>query len=298
MKLFLGLSGHANNESLPLRFGIRITKQHQQFPTLENYKFDEIGTEGQRHIEINKGNKHYIGDLHIKNENPDENSHVFNCRVVLGTSITSHQSPPIITILRPENNKGDITVTKHISGMLKRGKITFDDLISYFHPRYLTGEILDSNDCEATYDSLHESRPFEVIAITSADDMLLESAEKIKDVVTNFEIDGTDLTSPLTYKQLCLSPKIKFRYLMADAYIEDVWRKDEKIWIRIINSKGNLQDLHSFKIRDHLSQHHDYTMQYLTSRIGQRAYFSICNSEPCNGFLAESVTSIALKLMR
>ena len=56
--------------------------------------------------------------------------------------------------------------------------------------------------------------------------------------------------------------------------------------------------LHSFKQREHLAAHHQKTFEYLQSRIGQRAHFAVCMSEPCKGFLAESVTSIALQLMK
>jgi len=298
MKLFIGLNGHANNESLPLRFGITIVKKHQQFPELINSIFDEKGTLSQRPSEIDSGNKHYLGEIHIPNEEQNKEPYIFSCRVVLSTPASVGQSPKIITILKQDTNSGDITVTKHISGMLKRGKITTEELIKYFHPAYRDGLIKDSNDCEDFYQKLKETRTEDVSPSSKSDELIIQSAKEIKEVVNQFNIDETIINEKLTYKKLNLSPKIKYKYVMADAYIENTWQAEDKIWIKAINSNGELQDFHSFKIREHLSQHHEYALRYLKSRIGQRAYFAICMSEPCRGYLAESVTSIALQLMR
>lgn len=297
MKLYLGINGHANNESLPLRFGISITQKHQQFPELINALYDEKGTLGQRQDEINSGNKHYMGELYIPNENINGEPYKFDCRLVL-SSPSIGQSPKIITILKRDRNSGDMTVTKHISGMLKRNQIDKNDLINYFHPAYTNGLIQDSNDCEEIFQKLKNERPQTVLSTSKSDDIIIQSADELKEIVNQFDIDGTNLSEKLTFKQLQLSPSIKYKYVMADAYIEDVWQSEDKIWVKAINSKGELQDFHSFKVRDHLSQHHEYAYEYFKSRIGQRAFFAICMSEPCRGFLAESVTSIALQLMR
>lgn len=299
MKLFLGLNGHANNESLPLRFGITIQHKHQQYPELIDYAHDEKGTLSQRQNEIDSGNKHYIGQLHIPNEDTSAQPYIFDCRLVL-SSPSMGQSPRIITILKKDTNTGDMTVTKHISEMLKRNQITKDELIQHFHPAYVNGLIKNSNDCVEIYLKLKESRPQEVLLTNKSDELIIQSADELKEVVHQFDIEDTQLNEKLTYKELQLSPSIKYKYVMADAYIDDAWQSDEKdkIWIRAINSKGELQEFHSFKVRDHLSQHHEYAYEYFKSRIGQRAFFAICMSEPCRGFLAESVTSIALQLMR
>lgn len=299
MKLYLGLNGHANNESLPLRFGISITQKHQQFPELVNSSYDEKGTLSQRQNEIDSGNKHYIGQLHIPNENTTAEPYKFDCRLVLSSPAIG-QSPKIITILKKDTNSGDMTVTKHISEMLKRNQITKDELINNFHPAYINGLIKNSNDCVDIYLKLKDERPHAVLSTSKTDELIIQSADELKQVVNQFDLEETQLSEKLTYKELQLSPSIKYKYVMADAYIDDAWQSDEKdkIWIRAVNSKGEMQDFHSFKVRDHLSQHHEYAYEYFKSRIGQRAFFAICMSEPCRGFLAESVTSIALQLMR
>jgi hypothetical protein len=208
------------------------------------------------------------------------------------------QSPRIITILKKDTNAGDMTVTKHISEMLKRNQITKDELIQHFHPAYVNGFIKNSNDCVEIYLKLKEIRPQEVISTNKSDELIIQSADELKKVVHQFDIEDTQLNEKLTYKELQLSPSIKYKYVMADAYIEDAWQLEDKIWIKVINSKGESQDFHSFKVREHLSQHHEYAFEYFKSRIGQRGFFAICMSEPCRGYLAESVTSIALQLMR
>ena len=87
---------------------------------------------------------------------------------------------------------------------------------------------------------------------------------------------------------------------MADTYIEDVRIEDDMIKFRCIDSKGELREMHSFKLspRKHLSALHEYAIKYLQSRQEQRALIAICNSEPCKGFFAESVTAISLQLMK
>ena len=84
---------------------------------------------------------------------------------------------------------------------------------------------------------------------------------------------------PLVFKELLLKPTIKFRYVMADAFVIDAGRRQDCIWVKVINSKGDEQELTSFSVRSHLAQHHDRTLDYLTSRVGQRAFMAICISD-------------------
>ena len=166
MKVFLNIFGHTNNASLPLRMGIVITEKHQQFAELVDASYDEKGTNGQRPSEIESGNRHYTGILEIPNADKNLNApHRLECRIVLGEPKNSEQSPPIITILMKNSNAGDMTVTKHIEGMLKRGKITVQDLISVFHPAYVRGEIKSSNDCEDLYREKIESIKLDTINV-------------------------------------------------------------------------------------------------------------------------------------
>lgn len=299
MKVFLGLNGHTNSESLPLRFGVQITETHQQFATLENALFDEAGTNKQRPDEIERGNKHYLGDLCIPNAVKGAAPICHPCRIVLGSPKHSDQAPPVVTILRQEYSHGDLTVTKHISGMVKRGRITVSDIITFLHPSYIDGNITDSNDVEEIYANLiSPSREPKSISTSKSDDAIIESAEEIKQTINNFSIDDSELTSPPKFSPMKLNDKVKYEYSMADAYIENAWIEDGKIWIDVIGTSGQIKRLHSFKQRDHLIQHHKLALDYLKSRIGQRGYFAICMSDPCKGFLAESVTSIALQLMK
>ena len=298
MKVFLGLNGHTNSESLPLRFGIQLKEVHQQFCTLQNAIKDQEGTKRQRQDEIERGNEHYSGELTILNTDKTKAPYTFKCTVVIGSPKLDHQSPPIITLLR-DGSRGDMTVTKHISGMVKRGKITSDDIINYLHPAYIADKIKDSNDVEEIFSTrIANESEAEIVTNSKADELILSSADEIKATIESFPIEGTALEASPTFKKLSLSNKVKYQYSMADAYVEDAWTTDGKIWIRVIGSGGKNTDLHSFKQRDHLAVHHQQTLTYLKSRIGQRAHFAVCMSEPCKGFLAESVTSIALQLMK
>jgi hypothetical protein len=298
MKVFLGLNGHTNNESLPLRFGIKIKEHHQQFCILQNAIKDQEGTKRQRQDEIERGNEHYSGELLIPGLDKNNAPAPFKCRVVLGVPKLDHQSPPIITLLR-DGSRGDMTVTKHISGMVKRGKITSDDIIHLLHPAYIADKIKDSNDVEEIVASSIINKPeAPVLTISKADELILSSADEIKATIDSFPIEGIELEAGPNFKRLSLKERVKYQYSMADAYVEDAWTANDKIWVRVIGSNGEKTDLHSFKQRDHLAVHHQKTLEYLQSRIGQRAHFAVCMSDPCKGFLAESVTSIALQLMK
>lgn len=298
MKLYLSLHGHANRASLPLRHGIRIVNRHQQNVDLENFLFDEIGTQNQRQSEIIRGNKHYTGRLSIPNEVGSGVSK-FDCRVVVGSPSTSDQLPPIITILRKDFNKGDMTVTSHVEGMLKRGKINSEDLINIFHPAYLSGKLLTSNDCESIFDEQIRSKTPVLSLGDPTVTALLKDPDIVVSIIQSNSIDGVDLKDPLTYKALPIEG-VKYRYVLADAYIENVRIENDCIMFSCINSKGDMQEMHSFKLspRPHLHSLHTYAFNYLKEREQQRAIFAICDTEPCRGFIAESVTAISLQLMR
>lgn len=298
--VFIGVNGHANAVSLPLRLGVRISEKHQQFAVLEDAEYDDTGTRGQRPDEFDRGNRHYIGVLNVRNESPAKDApYKLKCRVVLGSPQNSTQSPPVVTILRLDGNKGDMTVTRHLEVMLKRGKITIEDLLKVFHPAYLRGEISSSNDCDDAYEKYIRSSA-QIDSSTTAESMaIIKNPQPVVDVIKNVGVEDVSLKSPLTYEKLPIA-NVRYEYVMADAYIENVRLEDDRIKFSMINSKGVLQEVHSFKLssRPHLSNQHKYALDYLKGRDEQRAMFAICNSGECRGFIAESVTAISLQLMR
>ena len=300
MNVFLSILGHTNGASLPLRMGIRISEKHQQFATLEGAQYDESGTKGQRQNEIERGNRHYSGVLAVPHEDKNRDlPYKSECRVVLGAPKSSDQSPPVITILRKDGNKGDMTVTRHIEQMLKRGQINTDDLITVFHPAYLRGEIQSSNDCEDIFRAHVESLHLAPTSMDQAGQEILRNPEPIVAALIESELEGVLLKDPLRHRKLPIAG-VKYEYVMADAYIENVRIENDMICLSCIDSRGEPKELHSFKLspRKHLSALHDYAIEYFKSRQEQRALFVICNSEPCRGFIAESVTAISLQLMR
>ena len=103
----------------------------------------------------------------------------------------------------------------------------------------------------------------------------------------------------MSYKPLPIEG-VKYQYVLADAYIENVRIENDCIAFSCINSKGEVQEMHSFKLspRPHLNSLHTYAFNYLKDREQQRALFAICDTDPCRGFIAESVTAISLQLMR
>lgn len=300
MNIFLGINGHANNSSLPLRLGIRITQTHQQYSKLESSSYDESGTRGQRQQEIEDGKKHYVGILVIPNEDKNiSNPYRLECRVVLAEPRSVRESPPVVTVLKTDNNTGDLTVTRHLEGMLKRGKINPDDLIKIFHPAYIKGDIKSSNDCEEIFEKNIRNSTDIISSNDTTVAALIRNPEPVIKAIEEVSNDDADLKAPPKFKKMNLTG-VKYDYVMADAYISDVRLENDSIKLNCINSQGVEQLLHSFKLspRPHLSALHKYAFDYLKERENQRAVFAICTSENCRGYIAESVTAIALQLMR
>lgn len=300
MDVFIGLKGHANCESLPLRMGIQITEPQQQFATIESAEYDDVGTKGQRQKEIEDGNRHYRGTLVIsrKSGTPGE-PYRLECRIVLAEPRHPGERPAVITVLQSVFGKGDLTVTKHIKEMLLRNQITPEDLIQVFHPAYVKGEIKSSNDCEDIYRTrvLKSSVQQPTNDATAA--AMLNDPEPVARAIAQATADSDDLKGPPRFKKLPIAG-VKLEYLMVDAYIDDVRYEDDMIKMNCIDSQGEIKELHSFKLspRPHLSALHKYAFEYLESRQQQRAMFAVCNSEKGKGFIAESVTAISLQLMK
>ena len=298
MKLFLGIKGHANTESLPLRYGLQIQETHQQFCTLHNAIHDVDGTKTQRQNEIEKGRKHYLGKLEIKEIDPNKYYKIFETRCVIEETKDQSKLSPIVTLLR-DGSRSDLATTQHIGNMVKRGKLDVKDIIEFLHPEYIDGNIRDSTDVEEIYqEKILPSRQESQIELEGTGLNTSHDLPKIKESIESIPDDESSLSFPPTFKKLELSSSVKYKYSMADAFVEDVWMDNEKIYLKVIGSSDESKTLHSFKQRSHLVVHHQKTFEYLKSRIGQRAIFAVCTSEPCKGFLAESVTSIALQIMK
>ncbi|MDA9301979.1 hypothetical protein N9Q15_02275 [Amylibacter sp.] len=298
MKLFLGIKGHANTESLPLRYGLQIQETHQQFCTLHNAIHDVDGTKTQRQNEIEKGRKHYLGKLEIKEIDPNKYYKIFETRCVIEETKDQSKLSPIVTLLR-DGSRSDLATTQHIGNMVKRGKLDVKDIIEFLHPEYIDGNIRDSTDVEEIYqEKILPSRQGSQIELEGTGLNTSHDLPKIKESIESIPDDESSLSFPPTFKKLELSSSVKYKYSMADAFVEDVWMDNGKIYLKVIGSSDENKTLHSFKQRSHLVVHHQKTFEYLKSRIGQRAIFAVCMSEPCKGFLAESVTSIALQIMK
>ncbi|MDC1252871.1 hypothetical protein N8Z46_05345, partial [Amylibacter sp.] len=288
----------ANKESLPLRYGLQIQETHQQFCTLHNATLDEDGTKTQRQNEIEKGRKHYRGKLEIKKIDPNKYFENFETRCVIEETKDQSKLSPIVTLLR-DGSRSDLATTQHIGNMVKRGKIDVKDIIKYLHPEYIDGNIRDSIDVEEIYqEKILPLRQGSQIELEGTGLNTSHDLPKIKESIESIPDDESSLSFQPTFKKLELSSSVKYKYSMADAFVEDVWMDNEKIYLKVIGSSDESKTLHSFKQRSHLVVHHQKTFEYLKSRIGQRAIFAVCISEPCKGFLAESVTSIALQIMK
>lgn len=302
MEIFINLHGKLNKSSLPLRFGFSLSQQHQSFAILDDEIFDPKGTELQRGDEIERGNKHFLGTLIVNREQKSDGQYRQKGRFVIAPPPPDKDLDRLITVLREdiENLKNDIATTRHLEGMLKRNRITTKEIITYLHPAYLNGKIKESNDIEDILEGIiAPARNKSGLILSPAEQGLAESGPEITVAVDDIDVvdsDGEDI-APLVFKKLNLKPSIKYSYVMADAYVLDAGKGEDFIWVKVINSKGDEQELRSFSVRAHLSHHHNRALEYFTSRIGERAFMAICMSGMYKGVLAESVTSIALDLM-
>lgn len=301
MKVYISLNGHANKVSLPLRFGLSLSEPHQQYAELVNAQFDEASTAAQRPDEIDKQRKHYTGDLVIScPTGADVEGARIDCRVVIEPPRNPVGCSSVITVLSRTSTPGDATVTRHLDGMLKKGRITQEDLLNVFHPAYVSGQIKDSTDCEDVFRARLERSEVQVSPRDEIGRALVEGSEAVVELVEEVaQGDVEDLiTGPTFSKEEIPLKGVKYRYVFAEAFIESVWRSAGKIFVKTIGSSGQLVELQSFDMRPHLREHHERTYSYLKDRVGQRGIFAVCVSTPYRGVIAESVTSIALQLMK
>jgi hypothetical protein len=299
MKVFIGLNSHSNKVSLPLRFGVSLIEKHQQIAELSNPVFDAIATDSQRPDEIARMRKHYAGRLVVPHESGiAAKAYELDCRIVLELPSDDSRAPSVITVLSMSMTKGDATVTRHLEGMLKKGRISTRDLLDVFYPAYMRGEIADSTDCEDIFRRHLEK----LLPVISADDSLgqqvASNAEPVIRLVEAVADTQPELLEGPPRFSAVVPLKTKYQYVFADAYLRDVWLSDGRINVKCVGSSGNEVTLQSFSVRPHLAEHHQRAYEYLIDRKERRAVFGVCVSPPFKGVLAESVTSIALQLMR
>lgn len=304
MQVYIDKDAHINKSVLPLRFGISITQTHQTEGIIKKAQFDKKDTDMQKAWERKRGRKVYRGTLVFKKVNEKEGSHYCKGKFAIEPQKKGNGCKKVVTALRLDIEKleDNNTITKHLEGMLKREQVSTDEIIKFLHPAYLDGKIRDSNCLEDVLrETVAPSQPKSGLPKSASDQAIIESGPTITKTANEIDVDydeDEEDIKPLVFKKLNLKPSIKYDYVMADAHVLDAGQGNNYIWVKVINSKGVEQELQSFLVREHLSHHHDRALEYFKSRIGGRAFMAICVSEEFKGVLAESVTSIALDLMR
>ena len=294
MKLFVPPNGHANLITFPLRFGVSIPKDQIRNVALLDEEFDEEGTENQNKRERDGGRKHYLGKIFF--ESSDQAIKIEEeVRAVLEMPVRQDQYPKLITVLMKEHTAGDNTVTKHLEGMHRDGKVTTQDVATIFHKAYTEGRLRNSNDVEAVYQQEIAAKA----QVDSAEPGLQGNPSTVTQGIDGTTDDDGELMAPMRRKAMDI-PGVQYKYAMADAYIWGVEISDDMICFKYLDEEGFEQSIHSFKLskRPYLAGLHDYALNYLKERSEKRAKFAICVSEKCYGFLAESVTAISLQMKR
>ena len=116
-------NGHANLDSFPYRYGFSGSKD---FNLKLNYEL-KITPAGKRRINVKKA----------KFKNPETGN------IEIGNFVLERNI--VVTVIR-HDIKTEATISKVISVLRKHKYITVDDLINYFHPLYLNGEIETHED--------------------------------------------------------------------------------------------------------------------------------------------------------
>ena len=115
--------GHANLDSFPYRYGFSGSKD---FNLKLNYEL-KITQAGKGRINVKKA----------KFKNPDTGN------IEIGNFVL--EGNIVVTVIR-HDIKTEATISKVISVLRKHKYITVDDLINYFHPLYLNGDIETHED--------------------------------------------------------------------------------------------------------------------------------------------------------
>ena len=301
MQIHIQLHGKANKISLPLRFGIHLTEQHQVKAQLEDFSYDENGTKMQSEYERDKGRRHYIGTLKLLPPSHSADDIRVKLRAVIQDPHVNHFDPALVTVLGVEQTPGDNAVTKHLEGMLQRHRITIEDIRTIFFNEYTNGNIRDSNDLETVFST--KIAPNAVVEPGDrTSETIAENPEEITAIIDNAPIDSSDegLKKPMSIYPLNI-PSTKYSYVLAEAYIENVTITDDRICFEYVDNYGQLTPIKSFKMSNfpRLRKLHKTAIEYFKERDGSRAFFSICIADNyADGLLAESVTAISLQLMR
>ena len=114
---------HANLDSFPYRYGFSGSKD---FNLKLNYEL-KITPAGKRRINVKKA----------KFKNPDTGN------IEIGNFVL--EGNIVVTVIR-HDIKTEATISKVITVLRKHKYITVDDLINYFHPLYLNGDIETHED--------------------------------------------------------------------------------------------------------------------------------------------------------
>lgn len=294
MPLFVPPNGHANKYTIPLRFGVVLEREDCHKAILEDALYDEEGTLNQTKRERDKGRKHYTGVLRIKTQssNVDISTKI---RAVVEFPFDANKKPLLVTVLGVDGTKGDNTISSFLENLAQVGKITVEDIRTVFHDAYKNDRIKSAFDVQQIYESEIQSKA----TVDGSQQKELQSNPEVLTEATNVpSVEDIDLKSAMTTKPLPI-PGVKYEYVMANAYIENVRVENEKIFFSYIDENEELKEIHSFKMnRSNLAHLYDHAFKYFKDREEQRAIFAICMSQPCSGFLAESVTAISLQMKR
>jgi hypothetical protein len=290
------VSEHARFDSFPLRYGIVPDEFLETSSEVEDAK----ATGRQKPQEIKAGNKHVVCQLWTL-----DGESLGKARIVIAPRRGSDEFDTIVTVLSVDEILSDRAVSEIVRDKRLRGEITTDFIRSTLHPLYvkkrlsspdslvnifvdagLAEERRKNEQLQDENEGLKKKNQDEALKREEAENQLTAQAKIIaalKEQAANppgvpsrsDQAGVQDLRTPAkaVTEQWLSKTGSNYMNVGVEAFIEDVYKDGYRIYLKFINSKGQLQEIYDFG--DSRGYVESKIFDYLDSRKKQRAVFLI-----------------------
>ncbi len=290
MKILITKYGHANCDSLPLRFGLHFDQDTEL--TLVNERFLKVD---EKYPE----RKHYSANFDL-----------VNCRGLGNFIVSSDVIPELITVWGSNDRDTEHKLSEIIRGLRIDGVLTSLDLLD-LHPDYKSGRIrTHANLIDVLADKKSQPEILRIREIAAKAELEAELAikernaleERLKHALDAVEVAKSEATKYKNAYEQQLEERVKMNRLAdqkidsqimgaaekitetwpsktgstylnfgIDAYVVDVGRNGDQIQLTYIDENGVRVTINDFGYEGFV----EYVYDYLKSRLHSRAVFII-----------------------
>lgn len=290
MKILITKSGHANCDSLPLRFGLHFDQDTEL--TLVNEIFLKVD---EKYSE----RKHYSANFDL-----------VNCRGLGNFIVSSDLIPELITVWGSNDRDTEHKLSDVIRSLRIDGVLTSLDLLN-LHPDYKSGRIrTHANLIDVLADKKSQPEILRIREIAAKAELEAELAikernaleERLKHALDAVEVAKSEATKYKNAYEQQLEERVKMNKLAdqkidsqimgaaekitetwqsktgsaylnfgIDAYIAEVGRNGDQIQLTYINENGVKVTINDFGYEGFV----EYVYDYLKSKLNSRAVFII-----------------------